>query len=620
MLKTIRSKIIMSFLLILTTLIISNAFYIYHIIKLNRESIDELDRSIRTSYDNMIKNNVAVAVSMLNRIHKQHIDGEISLAEAKLRGTTLLRDLRFGENNGLYFWADTSDGTNVVLYGNVNVEGKNRYNLQDAKGQYLVQNIIKNAKLPGGGFTDYWFPRLGQDIPLPKRGFSLYFEPFDWVVGTGEYIDFIDNDILVKTKILQNNSTKTIITVIGISVIFLIFSLIVAFITMRSFNRRVSAITHLSCDLASGEGDLTITLDDSDRDELGIIAAYLNTALKKIREMIITIKEESSSLRQASEIFQVNIIETSSSMTEISANINNSGNQTKQQKEIAENTIMIFNNYSDKLLDFNSNLNKQLDAIKKVTKSVDILTRSITSERETVLGSTDIVESMQNASQDGKKSITSVYDLVINITKDSEALIDAVKVIEGIASQTNLLAMNASIEAAHAGEYGKGFSVVAGEIRKLSENTNNESRTITSTLQNLKDSIKLVNDSMSKAGKGFEQIYKLSCDVSDVFTKISDGVEDQYNSSQETDVLIKDIEKMADNISNNSISMSAINLELSGMLTTLNNTTSMINNAMDEISIGATEINNSLNNINNETDKNNQSIKSLFETVKLFKT
>jgi len=142
----------------------------------------------RFNYDLLIKNQTQQAVSMLETIYEGYQDGLYAFDEAKTLGASLLRNLRYGDKKDGYFWADTTDGTNVVLYGKEDVEGKNRIDSY-VGGVYHVREIIANGKKPGGGFTDYYFTKKDGQQPLAKRGFSLYFEPFDWIVGTGYYLE-----------------------------------------------------------------------------------------------------------------------------------------------------------------------------------------------------------------------------------------------------------------------------------------------------------------------------------------------------------------------------------------------------------------------------------------------
>jgi methyl-accepting chemotaxis protein len=138
-----------------------------------------------SAQDLIIKSEIETAISMLQTIYTKHQKGEMTLAQAKLLGAELLRGLRYGTDG--YFWADTTEGINVVLYGQKDVEGKNRIDLKDSRGKPLVKDLIAKAKA-GGGYEDYWFPKERQTTPFPKRGYVQLFEPFGWVIGTGYYL------------------------------------------------------------------------------------------------------------------------------------------------------------------------------------------------------------------------------------------------------------------------------------------------------------------------------------------------------------------------------------------------------------------------------------------------
>ena len=136
------------------------------------------------SLDLLVKSEVETAVSLLQAIYEKHQRGEMTLDQAKDLGAELLRGLTYGTDG--YFWADTTEGVNVVLYGRKDVEGKNRLEATDAKGGYFVKDFLAKG-MSGGGYVDYWFTKKGQSVEQPKRSYTLLFKPFGWVVGSGYY-------------------------------------------------------------------------------------------------------------------------------------------------------------------------------------------------------------------------------------------------------------------------------------------------------------------------------------------------------------------------------------------------------------------------------------------------
>jgi len=142
------------------------------------------EKETSSAQDLLIKSEVETAVSMLQAIFTRHQTGEMTLDEAKKLGADLLRKLRYGSEG--YFWADTTEGVNVVLYGRKDVEGRNRIEDKDSKGTFYVKAfLVKGAA--GGGYVEYWFPKKGEHQARPKRSYVLLFKPFGWVVGSGYY-------------------------------------------------------------------------------------------------------------------------------------------------------------------------------------------------------------------------------------------------------------------------------------------------------------------------------------------------------------------------------------------------------------------------------------------------
>jgi methyl-accepting chemotaxis protein len=137
-----------------------------------------------SAQDLLVKSEVETAVSMLHAIFKKHQQGAMTLGKAKELGADLLRELRYGTDG--YFWADTTEGVNVVLYGRKDVEGRNRLEDKDQNGTLYVKEFLVKGK-SGGGYVDYLFTKKEQTEAQPKRSYVLLFKPFGWVVGSGYY-------------------------------------------------------------------------------------------------------------------------------------------------------------------------------------------------------------------------------------------------------------------------------------------------------------------------------------------------------------------------------------------------------------------------------------------------
>ena len=155
------------------------------------------EENIRKDYDDSIRQQVEMVVSLLDS-YKADIDaGVYTMEEGMQLAADKVRELRYGKDG--YFWVDQSDGVNVVLLGN-EVEGTNRIGTKDVTGYEMVKAFIQGAVAEGSCYTDYQYPKEGETEPMPKRAYTQYYEPFDWVIGTGNYVDNIDAQIAASTE------------------------------------------------------------------------------------------------------------------------------------------------------------------------------------------------------------------------------------------------------------------------------------------------------------------------------------------------------------------------------------------------------------------------------------
>lgn len=161
--------------------------------ELQSKALDTMETDEREAYDEQIKQQVDNVISLCQTIYDQYQAGVYTEAEARKLAADEIRQLRYGDSG--YFWVDQYDGTNVVLLGSA-TEGTNRMETKDANGYQMVKEIIRMGQEPDGGYVDYVFPKEGETESSPKRSYSKAFEPFQWVIGTGNYTDYIDDKIV----------------------------------------------------------------------------------------------------------------------------------------------------------------------------------------------------------------------------------------------------------------------------------------------------------------------------------------------------------------------------------------------------------------------------------------
>jgi len=485
--KNMQVKTKMMFLigLVLMILVISTVITIVSLEDINVMSQEKIEAKIRTDYDVNIKEHVEIAISLINAVYTQYQAGTYTLEEAKKLAADQIRELKYGENG--YFWIDTYDGTNVVLLGK-DTEGTNRYNLQDANGFYLIQAIIKAGMQPDGGYTDYMFPKAGETVALPKRGYSKAFEPFEWVVGTGNYTDYIDVDVAAIKAEYRAYVIQKVILYIIIAFIFFVAVAIVG--SMISFNviNALKKIKH-NIKLIAG-GNLVEKVPDEmlkRKDDFGVLGNSMEDMRVKMHTLIGNVKEESNNITEVVRGINGNVNQLNNDIEDVSATTEQLAAGMEETAASAQEISAMSHEIEGATKNIAS---RAQDGANQAVQIHDRAEKTKISTRENKEKTTkvhaEICESLTKALEDAK------------IVNEIEALAES---IMGITNQTNLLALNASIEAARAGEAGKGFAVVATEIRNLAEQSKNTvihiqdvTKSVIESVKNLtKDSTRLLD-------------------------------------------------------------------------------------------------------------------------------
>ena len=408
-------------------------------------------------------------------------------------------------------------------------------------------------------------------------------------------------------------------SMIGLEFAILLIAFITVYIVARVIVKPIRKVASALRNIAQGEGDLTVRLPVHGNDEITDLSEYFNETIEKIGTSIRQVGVNSDAMEEIGNELASNMTETASAVNEISANIDGVKQQAMTQAASVTETAATVEEIVRTIKQLNNSIETQAASVAQSSSSVEEMVANIASIGQTLGKTDDVIKSLTTATGDGKATLVTSNTVTQKIAEESGSLMEASSVIQHIASQTNLLAMNAAIEAAHAGEAGKGFAVVADEIRKLAEESSTQGKTITTTLKTLSGEIETLSSSSKTVEEKFNVIFNLAEQVKEMSARLTEAMREQENGSKEVLTAIKSINTVTTEVQAGSEEMLKGGEGVAEEMQKLDNLTRIITESMNEMASGAIQINNAVQEVSEITQKNKRSIESLAIEVGKFK-
>ena len=567
---------------LLTTLCIG-IMMVYSMVDESNRQVENYRTTLTQDIEKQLKDQTESAISVINYVYGLQQSGALTEEQAKKEAADRVRSMRY-DNGAGYFWIDTYDGTNVVLLGRSS-EGKNRMNLTDPTGKHFIEEMIQNGMKDGGGFTDLMFAKPGETTPLPKRNYTVSFAPYKWVVGTGVWIDTIDTMVAEQE---QSAHDALVSGLIKMGIFVVILQLLFIGIGYVFANRIIQPILNVTDRLkVLATGDFRTDPGDDARfdsnDEIGEMRQALRILQSNISDMMKKVMATAQQVNDSAEMLN-DSADQSSDVSNSVANsmVNVAGNCSEQFTEIETANGQV-EGLGHHMNDFVSTIQHSSDVVKETQEKA-------VSEAKTVDGAVEQMRLIQEAVMQSATVIT-------ELGEESDRIGKIVDTISSIAGQTNLLALNAAIEAARAGEHGRGFAVVADEVRKLAEQSSESAGEIAGLITSIQDksqrAVTVMNEGVSRvemgtkvvqaSGSSFNEIAEMVRKVAEESQAMNNIVVALSDNTQNIEKAIQSVSVKSSSVSSEAESVSAASEELTATMSEIADSSKVLANMAQDM-------------------------------------
>ena len=553
--KSVKNSLtLMCLMIVLVSVIVIGGISISNISTMTSTANKNYENARLDGYNTEIKSQVQSVIAILQAEYDKSQNGDLTEDEAKKEAAEIVRNMRYRDDGSGYFWIDDTDYNLIMHPILTDQEGNNRYDLTDQNGVKIIQEIMKvSTGSDGGGFNEFYFTKADGVTVAPKIAYSQIFTPWNWVVSTGNYVDDMEAEMNSSKNEVQAKY-HTMITVIII--IDLIFTVIV-FIASRIFGNTICKPLIEIQNFANrmSTGDLTTGVNVSSNNELGKTAGALDLAQQEVVGLISNIDGVSSHLQSAVSDFKKNFDSMNESIQNVSTAIN----------EIAQNS----NSQAASTSSASENIAEIADGIADTSSEMESLDQNAQLMQDRSNKSMETLHRLIDVNSTTKTDIDSMYNQTAQTNDSVNKISQAATLISEIASQTNLLSLNASIEAARAGEAGRGFAVVADQIRQLAEQSTKSAVDTRELIEGSLEEIAEGNKAADKAAASIETVVEGIGKIAESSRNISQVSRDQATAMDQAEQGVNQISEVVQANSATAQESSATSEELSAQAVSL---------------------------------------------------
>lgn len=517
------------------TAVVISVVAVWSIQTLSKSAYDTYEETMDAGYQAEIKSQVQSTMTILQAQYDLYLAGEKSEEEAKHDASEIIRAMRYRDDQSGYFWIDDTDYILVMHPILVDNEGQNRYTLEDQDGVMIIQEIMKVCQSPEkGGFNRFYFTKADGVTVAPKIAYSELFEPWGWVVSTGNYIDDMDAEKVTMQSYLDGENRKMIVWTVAAFLLALVISIAAAWICGRAMVAPLKKIQQFALRLA--EGNLTTDTDVKSKTEIGQTADSLRMAQSNMRELLVNITDVSQSVNTVLNQFDTIFSNMKESITQVSL----------AAESIAENVTT----QAASTDDASKEVNVMADRIRQTDMEIEKLDQNAKDMTQISEQSVNTLKQLIENNDRTRKSISDMAEQTKYTHESAQQIHMATNLINEISDQTALLALNASIEAARAGEAGKGFAVVADEIGKLASQSAQSVAEIDKIVEELQKNATKSVEAMKDINESADLQVGSLIETQEVFSKLHEELANCLKSVKQIDTITAELEQQRTSVTN----------------------------------------------------------------------